>query len=65
MNEVRSKPWDEVSEQTKELLAYFNIGNGSTSSTASSSGEQQTSSKQNIFDETGKIVANSTNPDGT
>ena len=65
MDEVRSKPWDEVSEQTKELLAYFNIGNGSTSSTASSSGEQQTSPKQNIFDETGKIVANSTNPDGT
>lgn len=29
--EVQSKPWDEVSEQTKELLAYFNIGNGSSS----------------------------------
>lgn len=65
MNEVRSKPWDEVSEQTKELLAYFNIGNGSISSTTSSSGEQQTSPKQSVFDETGKIVANSTNPDGT
>lgn len=65
MDEVRSKPWDEVSEKTKELLAYFNIGNSSTSSTASSSGEQQTSPKQSVFDETGKIVANSTNPDGT
>lgn len=65
MDEVRSKPWDEVSEQTKELLAYFNIGNGSTSSTASSSGEQQTFPKQSVFDETGTIVANSTNPDGT
>lgn len=65
MDEVRSKPWDEVSEQTKELLAYFNIGNGSTSSTASSSDEQQTSPKQSVFDETGKVVANSTNPDGT
>lgn len=65
MDEVRSKPWDEVSEATKELLAYFNIGNGSTSSTASSSGEQQTFPKQNVFDETGKIVANATNPDGT
>lgn len=65
MDEVRSKPWDEVSEQTKELLAYFNIGNGSTSSIANSSGEQQASPKQSIFDETGKIVVNSTNPDGT
>jgi len=65
MDEVRSKPWDEVSEQTKELLAYFNIGNGSTSSTESSSGKQQTSPKQSVFDETGKVIANSTNPDGT
>lgn len=29
--EVQSKPWEDVSEQTKELLAYFNIGNGSSS----------------------------------
>lgn len=65
MDEVRSKPWDEVSEQTKELLTYFNIGNGSSYSTTGSSGEQQTSPKQSVFDETGKIVANSTNPDGT
>ena len=37
MNEVRSKPWDEVSEASKELLAYFNIGNGSNDNNSDSS----------------------------
>ena len=32
MDEVRSKPWNEVSEATKELLKYFNIGNGESTS---------------------------------
>ena len=37
MNEVRSKPWDEVSEKSKELLAYFNIGNDSNDNNSNSS----------------------------
>jgi len=63
LNEVRSKPWEDVSETTKELLAYFNIGNGSTVSGGESSSEQKP--KTNIFDENGKIKANATNEDGT
>lgn len=63
LNEVRSKPWEDVSETTKELLAYFNIGNGSTVSGGESSSEQKP--KTNVFDENGKIKANATNEDGT
>lgn len=38
INEAKSKPWDEVSEQSKELLAYFNVGTESGSRQSAPSG---------------------------
>jgi hypothetical protein len=48
MDEVRSKPWEDVSEQTKELLAYFNIGNGSSDYTGSNKDSK-------IYDDNGNV----------
>lgn len=47
MAEVRSKPWDEVSEGAKELLTYFNIGNGPSDGNSPSLSRQSSSSSGN------------------
>ena len=53
LNEVKTKPWDKVSEETKELLKYFNITNatmGGDSGFSSGSG--------GIYNEDGTVNPN-------
>lgn len=56
--EVQSKPWNEVSEEARELLAYFNIvGPGGSKSTAQSV-------PTNYIDENGQVKKNTQNDKG-
>lgn len=56
LEEVRSKPWNEVSEASRELLAYFNIvGPDGSKSEAQSTG---------YIGDDGKVIKNSQNDKG-
>lgn len=53
--------WDNVSEATRELLGYFNIGNESNTPTTSSSSSSTTSSEP-FRNQDGSVTSGSRNP---
>ena len=60
LEEVKTKPWNEVSEASKELLEYFNIfGPGSTKKSNGS-----TSTADKYHDENGQVINNATTDSG-
>lgn len=58
LNEVRTKPWNEVSEASRELLAYFNIIGPDASKTGAST------TSTSYIDENGQVKKNSQNERG-
>jgi len=53
LNEVKTKPWDKVSEETKELLKYFNITDATMGSSSSPS-----NGNGSIYNEDGTVNSN-------
>ena len=58
LNEVRTKPWNEVSEASRELLAYFNIVGPDEAKAAASA------ATTSYIDESGQVKKNSQNEKG-
>ena len=58
LNEVRTKPWNEVSEASRELLAYFNIIGPDEAKAAASA------ATTSYIDESGQVKKNSQNEKG-
>lgn len=58
LNEVRTKPWNEVSEASRELLAYFNIIGPDEAKAAASA------ATTSYVDESGQVKKNSQNEKG-
>ena len=64
MAEVKSKPWDKVSEQSKELLAYFNIIDPADESGNKGSGNASEGNDEIPLDANGDIDYNARTPNG-
>lgn len=60
LKEVKSKPWNEVSEASKELLEYFQIFGPDKKST----GTTGTTAKDRYHDENGQVINNATTDSG-
>ena len=58
LNEVKSKPWKDVSQETKRFLSYFNIGD--PESTASSGSDTEDDDRSKLVAE---LKASGINPD--